>query len=604
MKLFFTLLIFFYSLGGYSQSQKEKLAYQYYSGKQYEKAVTLYADLHKSSPEKRFYGPLLKSYLFLERYKEAQKLVKVHIKKNPERIEFNIDLGHIYEAEKKETKATQAYDNTIKLMISNVNSILAVGNRFYQKGKYDYAIKAYKKGAKLLNGDYPFSFELAKVYEAKGDLTNMSKVLIGIIHYSNEYLESVKSALSTLFYEDTSKKKKSIFKDELLTQVQKNPSKTALTELLIWFFLQEKKFNSALIHSKALDKRNKEAGDRIAKLAKTCIQNKEYEIAVKAYNYLLKKDKGSYFYRIARTKLVEVLNIKITEDPQSSNEDILSLKQNYEDALDELGRNAYTIDLIAGYAQLLAFKLNQTEKAKQQLESALNITRAQPQKIANCKLILGDIYVKENEVWEAALLYGQVNHDFKEDIIGHKAKLRTAKAYFYTGEFEWAKSQLDVLKASTTKLIANNALQLSVLISDNLGMDTSTAALKIYALADLYKFQNNDSLAILACDNVIDSFPENITLLDDAYFMKAKIYTQNKKWNLALKSYQRAVDYNDLLKDDALFEMGIIYKNILNSPDKAIECFEEIVLEHQDSFYSVEARKNYRTLRGDFGNRQ
>ena len=270
--------------------------------------------------------------------------------------------------------------------------------------------------------------------------------------------------------------------------------------------------------------------------------------------------------------------------------------------MDELGRNAYTIDLIAGYAQILAFKLNQTEKAKQELESALKIARAQPQEIANCKLILGDIYVKENEVWEAALLYGQVNQDFKEDIIGHKAKLRTAKAYFYTGEFEWAKSQLDVLKASTTKLIANDALQLSVLISDNLGMDTSTAALKIYALADLYKFQNNDSLAILACNNVLDSFPENITLLDDAYFMKAKIYTQNKKWDLALESYQKAVEYNDLLKDDALFEMGVIYQNILNSPDKAIKCFEEIVLEHQDSFYSVEARKNYRTLRGDFKN--
>ena len=234
MRLLFTLLILLYSLGGYSQSQNEKLAYQYYAGKQYEKAVTLYADLHKSSPEKKFYEPLLKSYLFLERYKEAQKLVKVHIKKHPERIEFNIDLGHVYECEKKESKATQAYDNTIKLMIANVNSILAVGNRFYQKGKNDYAIKAYKKGAKLLNGDYPFSFELAKVYEAKGDLTNMSKSLIGIVHYSDEYLESVKGALSTLFYDDINDKKKSVFKDELLTQVQKHPSKTALTELLIW----------------------------------------------------------------------------------------------------------------------------------------------------------------------------------------------------------------------------------------------------------------------------------------------------------------------------------------------------------------------------------
>ena len=180
------------------------------------------------------------------------------------------------------------------------------------------------------------------------------------------------------------------------------------------------------------------------------------------------------------------------------------------------------------------------------------------------------------------------------------AKLKAAKAYFYGGDFEWAKAQLDVLKASTTKLIANDALQLSVLISDNLGIDTSTAPLKLYAQADLYFFQNNDSLAFSFCDSIISEFPDNITLLDDVYFMQARIMENKKEWESAINYYKSAVQYNDLLKDDALFAIGKIYINILSDPDKAMEFFERIVLEHQDSFYAFEARKIYRKLRGDF----
>lgn len=600
MRLLLFALFFSFSLLGFSQSQNEKLAYQYFSEKQYEKATVLYKDLYKTNPKKEFYEPLMASYLFLEKFKEAEKLAKLQLKKNPNRIEYKIDQGFVLEKWSKKNKADQVYEESIKLMIANVNSILSVGNRFYQKGKYDYAIKAYKKGAKLLKGGYPFAFELAKVYEAKGDLNLVSKSLIGVLDYSEDYLDPVKNAVSTYFTDDANGKKRNIFKDALLEKVQKNPNNISLAELLIWFFLQEKKFSSALTQAKALDRRNDEAGNRIVELAKMCIQNKEYDVALRGYKYLLKKEKGSYYYRIARTKTVELLNIKIEEDPNSTFEDIVKLRTNYEDALEELGRNNYTMELIRGYAKLLAFKFNEIEKGKLELESALKIGRVRATELTKCKMALGDIYVKENEIWEAALLYGQVNQDFKEDIIGHQAKLKSAKAYFYGGDFEWAKTQLDVLKASTTKLIANDALQLSVLISDNLGLDTTTAPLRLYARADLYNYQNNDSLAYASCDSIIELFPDNLTLLDDVYFMQAQIHSKNKRWNNAIQLYQKAVEYDDLLKDDALYEMGIIYQKILNQPQKAFKCYEQIILEHQDSFYAFETRKEYRVLRGSF----
>ena len=238
MRLFLICTLHLFTILCFGQSQNEKLAYQYFAEKQYEKAVVIYKELYKKDQKKEFYETLLESYIFLERFKEAEKLSKQHLKKHPDRIELNIDYGYVLEKWGKQAKAIQAYDNTLKAMIPNVNSILSVGNKFYQKGKYDYAIKAYKRGAKLVNGDYPFAFELAKVYEAMGNLTAVSKSLIGIMKYGEDYLESVKGALSTYFYDDSNGKKRRVFKDVLLEQVQKNPSKDGYTELLIWFFLQ------------------------------------------------------------------------------------------------------------------------------------------------------------------------------------------------------------------------------------------------------------------------------------------------------------------------------------------------------------------------------
>ena len=61
----------------FGQSQNEKIAYQYFAEKQYEKAVVLYKDLYKKAQKKEYYEPLLESYVFLERFKEAEKLTTV-----------------------------------------------------------------------------------------------------------------------------------------------------------------------------------------------------------------------------------------------------------------------------------------------------------------------------------------------------------------------------------------------------------------------------------------------------------------------------------------------------------------------------------------------
>ena len=168
------------------------------------------------------------------------------------------------------------------------------------------------------------------------------------------------------------------------------------------------------------------------------------------------------------------------------------------------------------------------------------------------------------------------------------------------GDFEWAQAQFDILKASTSKLIANDALDLSVFIMDHLGLDTTAAPLEAYATADLLVFQNRFEEAFQKVDSLIAAFPEH-ALEDDILYLKANVYTKKREYNKAAESYQKIIDnYPDGIRaDNAIFYLAGLYENHLSDIEKAQTLYETLFIDYSGSTFAVEARKKYRALRGD-----
>ena len=191
----------------------------------------------------------------------------------------------------------------------------------------------------------------------------------------------------------------------------------------------------------------------------------------------------------------------------------------------------------------------------------------------------------------------QVDKGFKHDPIGHLAKFKNTKIFYYTGDFDWAQGELDVLKASTSKLIANDAMELSMLITDNYNMDTTQVTMQRFARADLLIFQNKTDQANLIFDSINKEFTYH-TLNDEILIKRAEI--EIKKGN-----YEKAVIYlleivtaygDDLLADNALYTLAGIYEKNLHDTDKAAEFYKKILFEHTDSLFVIEARKKFREL--------
>ncbi|MEW6468054.1 MAG: tetratricopeptide repeat protein [Bacteroidota bacterium] len=583
----------------FAQTTDEQLAAQYYQNKEYDKAVIYYEKLFNKKPIPLYYNYYLNCLLELKDYKTAEKVVKKQIKKNEKALNFLVDLGFVYAASGDEGKAKDQYSLALK-ELTEQQQVFELAKAFVAIKEYDYAIEAYEKGRKLSKGSYPYNFEIASVYELKGDLEKAVAEYLDVLLMSDNYLESVQNALQPSFGENANQKKNDLIKAELIKRIQKYQDKTVYSELLIWMFMQQRDFESAFTQAKALDKRLKEDGKRIMDLGAICASNDKLDVAVKCYEYVLSKGKENYYYVQARMELLNVMYRKIVTQGNYQPAELLALENNYKAALEELGKYSGTVIIMKNLAHLQAFYLNNLDGATALLEEAINMPGVSEVNQADCKLEMADILLMTGDIWEASLLYSQVEKAFKDDPIGHEAKFRNARLSYYIGDFQWALSQLTVLKGATTKLIANDAMELSLMINDNLVMDTVGTALRMFARAQLLSFRNQDSLALVTLDSINKEFPSH-ALADDILYQRYKIKMRQGKPEEGIVFLHKIADDHgeDLLGDDALFYLGEIYENRLNDLEKAKKYYEELLLKHPDSLYTVEARKRYRKLRGD-----
>jgi tetratricopeptide (TPR) repeat protein len=383
--------------------------------------------------------------------------------------------------------------------------------------------------------------------------------------------------------------------------MQKDPSGTLYPELLIWVYILENDFESALTQSKALDKRLDENGTRIFKLAQMALNEKQYDEAILCFEYITKeKGKSCYYYIESKQQLLATRLTMLTAGFNYTKDEIKILENEYETFLDEFGKSKKTAYIMQELAQLEAFYLNNLPKSIKIMEELIAIPMLDRNLLADSKIKLGDFYLMLGEIWEASLYYSQVDKEMKDAPLGEMARYKNAKLSYYKGDFEWAQDQLDVLKGSTSELISNDAIDVSVFIMEHLNLDTGATSMRFFAEADLLLFQNRFDEAFDKMDSLLVKFPTH-GLGDDVYYAKAKIFIRKRQFDKALELLGKITEeYKDgILIDNALFKMAEIQETELKNKTKAMELYEKILMDFSGSTFTVEARKRFRKLRGD-----
>ncbi len=607
MHKFIFVIVFFVSALTPIKAQKntdDQLAMQFYEQKEYDKAVVYLDKLYDKLPD-AYFTYYYKCLLETKDYNKAEKITKKQIKRNSTAVNLYIKLGKIYQLQNNLDKEKEQYNKAVKEMIPEQNYVFVLAHAFEEEELYDYAIEVYLKGRKNQKDTYPFYYEIADLYKKKGDLKAMINEYLDAIEFRESELYTAQSNLQqSLGYDDKNGGfNNPLLKQELQKRIQQHPDKTIFSEFLIFIQNQQKDFEGSFIQNKALDKRQKEDGNRLMDLAKLCVSNENYSIAEKCYQYVISKGKDNPYYDVASVEKLNANYLELTTQNNPNIENINALSTAIETTLTTYGISNLTLPLIKKSALLKAYYLNKPADAIQELEDVTTKYTFDKNALAEIKLDLGDMNLLVGNIWDASLLYSQVEKDFKYELVGQDAKYRNAKLSYYASDFKWAKAQCDILKGATTKTIANDALDLSLIITDALGIDSNEVPISMFASAELLILQHQYEKAIARLDSINSLFSEH-TLGDDIYFKKAEIYKRTNHYADAVKMYQNIVEFfpNELYGDDALFKEAELYERYLNDKNKAKELYEEMLTKYPGSIYVVEARKRFRDLRGDIVN--
>ncbi len=620
MKRVLFLFLLIVSLGSLAaqQSDDERLALQYYKDKEYDKAVELFEKIQAKKPSSYIYYYYYNALLELERYSELEKIVKKQIKSFANVQRYKVDLGYVYERSGDNAKAEKQYQELLKNLQAKEYAVQELYSAFYSKMKIDYAIEAIQKGRRLMNNPQLLSKELINLYQYQHQTDKVIDEVLSLVKDDNEqkYMDQAKTAIQNLLMDDEDNQKYNTVKVNLQKIIQKNPTNLSYLTLLYWVNQLHKEYGEALILAKAIDKRMKTECVKTYELAKLAAENRDYSTAIEALEYIISLGDGVLNYNQARMKLLDVRYSQLTSTSPVKITEAVRLMKDYQTVIKENGINSGTMEWIRKYAHLLAFYVNLPQEAIDVLNQAMSNTRDAKEK-NQYKIDLADVQLYMGNVWDATLNYSQVDKDMPNDALGNEAKFKNAKLSFYIGEFEWAKSQLDVLSAATSKLVSNDAIYFSLLISDNMEEDeedeededttyllferpSTNLPLKKYAEADFLIFQNKDEQALVELDSVITLSPLG-TLVDDALYQKALIYIKQKNYlgaEVLLKQIEEKHG-EELLGDDAVFKLAELYEYYLKDIPQAMEYYLKIMQNYSGSLYVVEARKHYRALRGD-----
>ncbi len=589
MKRVFAIVVLFVSF--WANAQNEQLANNYFDRGEFEKALVSYEELLKSNDGNfNYFQRTIECLQQLQQYDKAAKLLENRIDKYKQN-NLLVELGFNYQLQKNQEKANKYYNQAIDKIKKNTNEVYGIAYVFERKVLVDYALLAYKTALEM-EPKLSFNFQMAPLYGQQGNTDLMIDMYLQESFQNPQNLPLIQNQLSRFMTEEVDTSFNDSLKKALLLRAQKTQD-IFWNDFLSWLFIQQKEYGKAFIQQKAIYKRNPDSFANIVSLGQMAIEDNDQDSATEILSFVLENTKDLELLIQSHSYLIEMKIDHATE------KEYPAITAELESLIKEFGVSPYTLSLLKLEADFYAFHLNNSEKAKAILKGAMEMP-INPYQLAEVKMELADIYLFEEKFNQALLYYSQIDEDMSGDVAGQEASLKTAKTSYFKTDFEWASHQLKVLKSASSQLIANDALDLYLLISDNTVEDSLQVALKKFARADFLLYQNKKAAALAGFQLILKEHKgediEPVTLL-----RIGKIYEKMGDFTNALANYDAIITKHKqcVYIDEALYFSAEIYNIQLKDPEKAKLLYEEMLTKHEDSIYYVDSRNKYRKLRGD-----
>jgi tetratricopeptide (TPR) repeat protein len=576
----------------------ENLAWEFYRNQDWANAKVLFLKLFDQTKAQHYFNYYINCLIQLAQYDEAEKAIRQQMRQSRD-IQLQVDMGFLAQMKGDRKRSQEIFEKLIKEMPADRNAIFALTNALRARGLNEIALQAYERAAAMPGINEQFLIERASLYSISGNFAASTAMYLDYLERFPEQLEIIKRNLQNMLLMDIDNSMAELIRTELLSRVQRQGAKPVFNEMLVWFSLQQREFEMAMIQAIALDKRFGDRDYLVLELASVSMNNEAIDVALQGYNHIVSKGQRGVYYFNGLEGSIRARYMLAEQKGIVNHATFNAIVADADKMLEQWGINRETIQLAIIRAKALAYHLGEPKPAAEALERVLSLG-FRPEELSAIKLELADIFAFSGEVWEATLLYSQIEKAMRNEPIAHEARFRNARLRFFIGEFAWSLSQLDILKAATSKLIANDAMELSLLIRENLEEDSTGTQLRAFARAAFLLYRKQEQQANILLDSLINSKP-NLVLLPHLLLRKASALASAGNTEAALSMYKRLyTEFADhYLADDALFRSAMLLEQMPSSTSEARKLYEKIINEYPASIFSAQARLRYRMLRGD-----
>lgn len=600
MSIVFRFLVFFLLCKGWVYAQSEtdiQLAQHYFLNNEFSKAQVYYEKLYNSDPSKVFFNRYLDCFVNLKDTKGAEKLFKKHLSLHPDDVFLALQFYFFYTSNGEAEKAKKIKQDLQKKKFYDAKVFEDFIAQLIKKKEFEWAKQSIEAMQKTIQ-NYPFELLLGELYKAQGDLAQaLNQWLKGLVKFPN-FKEKVQQDIGASFDFTEESEDLSLIQQSFVLASQEDPENPVYTEMLIWFFLQNRNFDAAYQQVVSYEKRFLGDGYYLLEFGKTCLENEDFPLASSAFKQVI--DEGYNRLKEAERWLLKTYFLQITKARKFTAKEMEEVIQAYEKVLDMTPNVNLRSDMLLEFTEILGFYAGKANQAIALLEKQFESAGLTDINKAKAKMKLADLYVLVDRIWDASIYYMQLDEAFKFEAIGNEAKFKNARVFYFDAEFDYAQAQLDVLKQATSKLISNDAMQLSLMLLENYGLDSNYEAMSAYAKCDLLITQHKFAEAFIGLDSILINFPE-AELSDEIFFLKGNAYESQGDWPMAITMYGELVskDANSILADDALYRMGSIAQMQLKNSEEAQTHFMALIDKYPASIFLEEASQAIRKLRGD-----
>lgn len=589
--VFLVIGVFFISISHYGQDIH--LAKNYFDQGEYVKAESVYKKLYEKNPTNiNLLEGLVATLQEQEKYEEAGQALEAFKEKVPQFPGLDVEIGYNLSLLGKEAEAEKYYKKALAMIEKQPSSAYRVGSNFHKYGKLEEAIIAYKLALQEKpNSNY--SIRLAQVYGEQNRLEEMFSTYIDLILLDPQYYYSVNRYFAEFITSEPDNEANVLLRRVLIKRLQQEPE-PAYNQILSWLYVQENDFKKAFTQEKALFRRlDDQNTGKLFQLAEIAAERDFAEVAEEILEFIIDQAPNENQKILGYSHL---MNIRVEQTREKEYSKIL---KDFDQFFEVYGKGQNTLGLQIQYARFLAYNQGKTEEGKQVLHRLLDqeFNRFEEARI---KMELADILVIEENFNQALIFYSQIKNLAKNAPLAQEALFKVAKTSYYKGDFDWAQTQLKILKRSTSELTANDALALNLLIEDNIAYDSTQTALKLFAKADLLAVQHKNKEALMLLDTILKKYPNEL-IEDDALYRSAYLHEQEGNYEKAEKAYLQILEYypHGIFTDKANYFLAELYFTKFKEPEKAMNYYKKVIFDHPDSIYYVDSRKKFRKLRGD-----